>query len=231
MMNKYVLPAIGIFLGVMGTATPMAQTPLGVALAVSGVMGLLTLWSSRGEIGAKIRRHAFITSLWIALTALVSTAVALGVPDNRLDTLFVYVQAVAFIALLVVVVLSVRYGLFAYRNRATEKRGIIARLVSFIGSFAAITIWIVIGLSIVWFPTLVVSKKISPMVEVMLRQMPPAGDSAIVRTDDIAKIVGEDDMTFTWMCPTPTEITVNAQPVPINTTDRLVLQRLCDANE
>ena len=61
-MKKYVIPLVGTIAAAVGTFSPLAGTPGGAILAFAGILGLLTLWKSRGETGLAVRRRALTTA-------------------------------------------------------------------------------------------------------------------------------------------------------------------------
>lgn len=226
-LKKLGVPALAIFLGVMGGATPLKFTPAGMALVFTGIVGLLTFWSSRGDVGDKIRKHAFKTSLWISGAMLAFCLATLNMSDNVDKGMLMAFQTASYVVLLITIVLAIRYALFAYRHREPVKRSPVKSFVSFVSSFMAVTIWIVIGLGATLFAPQVLLTKLSPPVTMMLSDLNKAGIDALIENEDMRFVRGTQTGPHMWSCPAPTQISRDGAAFELNAADRFVLENMC----
>lgn len=232
-MKKYVIPLVGTIAAAVGTFSPLAGTPGGAILAFAGILGLLTLWKSRGEAGLAVRRRAFFCTLFAAVSVAIASQSFLIPPTDGAERWTERGMTLSYIAAFLTVAAAAHYGWFAFRNRApkTEPRSFLARSVSGLSSVFTVLILLAFAVSAVLFAAqisaLSVYAALTPPVRVMMDDMAQAGKpiSQQVRKDGDRMVV--TGTLFSWDCTDLTALKQGDVPHPTGEADKVFLSRIC----
>lgn len=235
-MKKYIIPILGGILAAIGTFSELSVAPAGAALAFTGILGLVTLWKSRNEVGLRIRKRAFYVSALLSGILVLHYVLSFKSSPESIEPWARNTFASAYIVSVISLVCAATYGWFAFKNRSKERRGKVSSLVSFVASTVTCLVFALMGVSTVLFSTVVVGQAImanlSPPVSRMLSSMAQdqkALSDVVSKKDGILTVKTSDPSgDYTWECENQNEISVMGVGFPVNDTDKMVMRKLCD---
>lgn len=234
-MQKYLIPFLGAVMAAVGTFSELGSTPVGAALSFTGILGLMTLWSSRGEAGRSIRKRAFYVSAGLSSVFAIYHVWAFKTVQNEFEPWVQNVLAGGYMVALIAILAATYYVWFAFKRRSRDPRSKISSALSFFSSLLVFAVLVALGISNVLFSTIVVANVTManlspPMVRMLtsLSQDPEALSQRVTRDGDILTVrTPEEPSTYSWSCEDLTEIRVMDAPFPTNATDKTVMRRLC----
>lgn len=231
-MTRFLIPVLGVALGVVGTFGPLAQAPAGAALSLCSLLGLLTLLPARGPRSAEIRRESFWHGAGLAgaLTLGAGFLMSPGPDHQAWMTPAIIYSSLAALAGIVITVIFVLRARRVLRRPGTPRSSFRTVLLSVLVGF-----WGLMSLGHAVFGVVYAAaylmKDLTPAVNAvaMAYAENPSGFLSSVRASGDRLTVPVKGPEFSWGCGGDRHLTVDGAPVSTKQLDDKVLLAICEA--
>lgn len=231
-MMRFLIPVIGVALGVLGTFGPLAQAPAGAALSLLGLLGLLNILPARGPRSAEIRRESFWHGVGVAGALTLGSAFLMSPGESAqawMTPAVIYssLAALAGVFIAAIFVLRVRRAL---RKPGTPKSRVRTLLIS-----ALVGFWALISVGHAGFGMIYAAaylmKDLKPAVSdvAMAYAEDPVGFVSSVRLSGDGVIAPVGGREFSWGCGADRQLVAGGVPVSTAPLDDKVLLKICEA--